>query len=100
MSKMTARVPTLAQAIEGRQRAEGLERGGTVWRLRPWRGLRGLHGAPHDHLSVARPHQLVGELGERLGREIGEGRRRLLVVLVLEPGEVLDAAKNRRELRR
>src|SRR5436853_7894562 len=98
MSKMTARVPKLAETIEGRQRAEGLERGGAVLRLRPARRLVRRHRAPDDELAVARPDQLVGQLAERLGREVGEGRRRLFVVVVLGPGEGLRPSDDRADL--
>src|SRR5438034_8064336 len=99
MSKITPRVvctasqlarPSdglLAQTVERREGPEGLERSGAICRLGPPRGLVGRGRAPDDELPVARPCELVGELADPLRREVGERRRQLLVVLVLEPRE-------------
>src|SRR5215470_9525303 len=94
MSKMTARVSTLAEPVERCEGAERVERGGAVLRLGPARRLLRRHRAAEDELPVARPGQLVGQLAELLEREIGEWRRRLLIVLVLEPRQVLDPSQD------
>src|SRR3989475_11955766 len=112
MSKITPRVvctasqlarasrPRLAQTVERRAGPEGLERSGAICRLGPPRGLVGVGRAPDDELPVARPCELVGELADPLRREVGERRRQLLVVLVLEPREALHAAQDRGDFRR
>src|SRR5919204_189641 len=83
MSKITPRVVSttrpvaddpLAQTVERREGPEGLERGGAILRLAPARGLVAAGGAPDHELPVARPRELVGELADPLGREVGEQR--------------------------
>src|SRR5204863_323722 len=107
ISKITPRTLTARQAprwwspepVQGDECAEGLEGGGAVLRLGPARGLRGGDRPPDDELAVARSRQLVAQLGERVGCQVRERRRRLLVVLVLEPREVLDPPEDGRRTR-
>src|SRR5437764_13025416 len=88
------------EPVQGDEGAEGLEGGRAVLRLGPVRGLRGGDHPPDDELAVPRPRQLVAQMGERVGCQVRERRRRLLVVLVLEPREVLDPPEDGRQSRR
>src|SRR5215468_9890894 len=100
MSKTTASAIASPEPIERSERAERLEGRVPVLRFRPAGRLLGRHRAAEHELTVAGADELVGELGELLGGQVGELRGRLLVVLVLEPREPPDAPEHRREPRR
>src|SRR3989442_3296717 len=102
MSKRTDDEPGngSAQAVQRSQRAEGLQRGVTVLRFRPVSGIGGGQRPAEHELAARRAHQLVGELRQRLGRQLAQRGGRVVVVLVLEPGQAFHAAQDRRELRR
>src|SRR6185295_3935362 len=87
------------QPVQRREGAERLERRVAIPCLRPAGGLGGLDRATEHQLAVARARKLVAELRQLLGGEIGERRGGLLVVLVLEPGQTVDATEHGREPR-
>src|SRR5262249_5444583 len=74
--------------------------GASILPRRPAGGFLGGDRAAQDQLAIPRAGQLIAEPHDVFGRHVGEDRRRLLVVLVLEPGESLRPAQDRHELRR
>src|SRR6266545_1936467 len=92
------RGPRSCEPVQGSQDLKRLVSGtGIVARLPTRRLLRGYRAAQHE-LAVARARELVAQPRDLFGCEVAQRRRRLLVVLVLEPREPLGAPQHRRQL--